>query len=88
MKAWFDMIYDVEKAVKPESFIHPLSVKGHVFFLRLGLDPKMLAKILNMSTGRSWSSELYNPCPGVLEGVPSSNNYQGGFGTALMTKVC
>ncbi|XP_069122468.1 LOW QUALITY PROTEIN: 3-hydroxyisobutyrate dehydrogenase, mitochondrial-like [Argopecten irradians] len=53
---------------------------------RLGLDPKMLAKILNMSSGRCWSSELYNPYPGVLEGVPSSNNYQGGFGTALMTK--
>ena len=54
---------------------------------RLGLDPKMLAKILNMSSGRCWSSEVYNPCPGVLEGVPSSNQYKGGFGTALMTKV-
>lgn len=30
---------------------------------------------------------MYNPCPGVMDGVPSSNNYQGGFGTALMTKV-
>ena len=30
---------------------------------------------------------MYNPCPGVMEGVPSSNDYQGGFGTALMTKV-
>lgn len=54
---------------------------------RLGLDSKLLAKILNTSSGRCWSSEVYNPCPGVLEGVPSSNNYQGGFGTALMTKV-
>lgn len=54
---------------------------------RLGLDPKLLAKILNMSSGRCWSSEVYNPVPGVLEGVPSSNNYKGGFGTALMTKV-
>ena len=53
---------------------------------KLGLDPKMLAKILNMSSGRCWSSEVYNPVPGVVEGVPSSNNYQGGFGTALMTK--
>ena len=58
-----------------------------LFFARLGLDPKLLAKILNMSSGRCWSSELYNPGPGVLDGVPSSNNYQGGFGTALMTKV-
>ena len=56
-------------------------------YCRLGLDPKMLAKILNMSSGRCWSSEVYNPCPGVLDGVPSSNQYKGGFGTALMTKV-
>ena len=55
---------------------------------RLGIDAKMLAKILNMSSGRCWSSEVYNPCPGVLEGVPASNGYAGGFGTALMTKVC
>lgn len=54
--------------------------------MKLGLDPKLLAKILNMSSGRCWSSEVYNPVPGVLEGVPSSNNYKGGFGTALMTK--
>ncbi|CAC5357971.1 HIBADH [Mytilus coruscus] len=54
---------------------------------KLGLEPKLLAKILNTSSGRCWSSEVYNPCPGVLDGVPSSNNYQGGFGTALMTKV-
>lgn len=47
----------------------------------------MLAKILNMSSGRCWSSDTYNPCPGVFENVPSSNNYDGGFGTALMTKV-
>ncbi len=47
----------------------------------------MLAKILNMSSGRCWSSDTYNPVPGVIDGVPSSNNYKGGFGTALMTKV-
>lgn len=54
--------------------------------IHLGLDPKLLAKILNMSSGRCWSTEMYNPCPGVIEGIPSSNNYQGGFGTALMAK--
>ncbi|PIO30884.1 hypothetical protein AB205_0034050 [Aquarana catesbeiana] len=53
---------------------------------RLGLDPKLLAKILNMSSGRCWSSDTYNPVPGVMEGVPSANNYQGGFGTTLMAK--
>ena len=54
---------------------------------RLGLDPKMLAAILNTSSGRCWASDTYNPVPGVLEGVPSSNDYKGGFGTALMAKV-
>lgn len=57
------------------------------FAHRLGLDPKLLAKILNMSSGRCWSSDTYNPVPGVMEGVPSGNNYQGGFGTQLMAKV-
>ncbi|CAH7150148.1 Hibadh [Phodopus roborovskii] len=54
--------------------------------IRSGLDPKLLAKILNMSSGRCWSSDTYNPVPGVMDGVPSSNNYQGGFGTTLMAK--
>lgn len=54
--------------------------------IKLGLDAKMLAHILNVSSGRCWSSEVYNPVPGVKEGVPSSNDYKGGFGTALMTK--
>ncbi|XP_055515877.1 3-hydroxyisobutyrate dehydrogenase b [Leucoraja erinacea] len=54
--------------------------------IRLGLDPKLLAKILNMSSGRCWSSDTYNPVPGVMDGVPSANDYQGGFATALMAK--
>lgn len=58
-----------------------------LFTRRLGLDPKLLTKILNMSSGRCWASDTYNPVPGVMEGVPSGNNYQGGFGTQLMAKV-
>eukprot|EP00043_Microstomoeca_roanoka_P028138 m.16987 g.16987 ORF g.16987 m.16987 type:complete len:336 (+) comp8200_c0_seq1:285-1292(+) len=53
---------------------------------RLGMDPKVLAGILNTSTGRCWSSDTYNPVPGVLPNVPSSRNYDGGFGTTLMAK--
>ncbi|XP_003705035.2 3-hydroxyisobutyrate dehydrogenase, mitochondrial isoform X1 [Megachile rotundata] len=53
---------------------------------KLGLDPKVLADIVNSSTGRCWSSELYNPVPGLLDNVPSSKNYEGGFGAALMSK--
>ena len=52
----------------------------------LGIDTKVLAGIMNTSTARCWSSDTYNPCPGVMEGVPSSNGYKGGFGSALMQK--
>lgn len=52
----------------------------------LGMDPKVLAQVINSSTGRCWSSDTYNPYPGVLEGVPSSRGYSGGFATDLMIK--
>lgn len=54
--------------------------------VRLGMDPKTLAGVMNTSTARCWSSDTYNPVPGVIEGVPSSKNYEGGFGSALMAK--
>ncbi|KAK4306261.1 hypothetical protein Pmani_021884 [Petrolisthes manimaculis] len=54
--------------------------------MRLGLDPKVMAGTINTATGRCWSSDTYNPVPGVLPNVPSSNDYQGGFLTALMLK--
>ena len=31
-------------------------------------------------------SDTYNPCPGVMDGVPSAKDYEGGFGTSLMIK--
>jgi 3-hydroxyisobutyrate dehydrogenase len=54
--------------------------------VKLGADPKTLAAIINTSTGRCWSSDTYNPVPGVLPNVPSSRGYTGGFGSALMAK--
>ncbi|KAJ3293521.1 hypothetical protein HK104_004393 [Borealophlyctis nickersoniae] len=53
---------------------------------RLGMNPKLLASILNTSSGRCWSTDTYNPCPGVMPNVPSSRDYEGGFGTSLMAK--
>ena len=38
------------------------------------------------SSGRNWSLEVYNPFPGVMENVPASKGYAGGFGTDLMLK--
>lgn len=52
----------------------------------LGMDAKVLAGIINTSSGRCWSSEVNNPFPGVLENAPASRGYSGGFGNDLMLK--
>ena len=51
-----------------------------------GMDPKVLSDIMSKSSGRNWALELYNPCPGVMDSVPSSKGYAGGFGVDLMLK--
>ena len=51
-----------------------------------GLDPAVLSDIMLQSSGRNWSLELYNPYPGVMDGVPASNDYKGGFQVNLMNK--
>ncbi|WP_297831246.1 3-hydroxyisobutyrate dehydrogenase [Pseudomonas sp.] len=52
----------------------------------LGIDTGILAGIINSSTGRCWSSEVYNPWPGIVETAPASRGYTGGFGAELMLK--
>jgi 3-hydroxyisobutyrate dehydrogenase len=54
--------------------------------VRHGLDPKVLSDIIAKSSGRNWAVELYNPWPGVMDNVPASRGYSGGFGTDLMLK--
>jgi len=54
--------------------------------LRLGLDAKTLAGMINISTGKCWPSEVNNPVPGVIDTAPASRGYSGGFGVALMKK--
>lgn len=51
-----------------------------------GLDPKVLSDIMLQSSGRNWTLEVYNPYPRVMENVPSSNGYKGGFMSKLMQK--
>ncbi len=51
-----------------------------------GLDPAVLSEIMKQSSGANWVLNVYNPWPGVMEGVPASNNYQGGFQVDLMAK--
>jgi 3-hydroxyisobutyrate dehydrogenase len=52
----------------------------------LGIDARVLAGVINSSTGRCWSSEIYNPWPGIVETAPASRGYTGGFSAELMLK--
>jgi 3-hydroxyisobutyrate dehydrogenase len=51
-----------------------------------GLDPAVLSEIMKQSSGGNWSLNVYNPYPGVMEGVPAARGYQGGFLVDLMNK--
>ena len=51
-----------------------------------GLDPQILSEIMQKSSGKNWSLDVYNPYPGVMENAPASRNYSGGFAVDLMTK--
>lgn len=55
---------------------------------RLGLDPAVLAGVINSSTGGCWASSVNNPVPSSLPGKspPCERDYEGGFATALMLK--
>ncbi|KAK7429888.1 hypothetical protein QQZ08_003510 [Neonectria magnoliae] len=54
--------------------------------IRWGLDPKTLAGVINVSTGRCWPSEVNNPVAGVVATAPANRDFAGGFGIALMKK--
>jgi 3-hydroxyisobutyrate dehydrogenase len=60
--------------------------EGMALAAKLGMDPKVFAAIVNTSSGRCWSSDTYNPYPGVLDNAPASRGYAGGFGADLMLK--
>ena len=51
-----------------------------------GLDPKVVSDVMAKSSGRNWTLDVYNPCPGVAENVPAARGYTGGFGVDLMLK--
>jgi 3-hydroxyisobutyrate dehydrogenase len=60
--------------------------EGMTLAAKLGMDPKVFAGIVNTSSGRCWSSDTYNPYPGVIDTAPASRAYAGGFGADLMLK--
>lgn len=55
--------------------------------VKMGLDPKLLTSVINASGGQCWITSKSNPVPGVMENVPSSRGYEGGFRIELMKKV-
>jgi 3-hydroxyisobutyrate dehydrogenase len=63
--------------------------EGMLLGERLGLDPAILADVVNSSTGGCWSSRVNNPVKGALREAspPCERDYEGGFATALMLKV-
>lgn len=51
-----------------------------------GLDPATLSAIMQRSSGGNWPLNVYNPWPGVMDDVPASRGYEGGFLVDLMIK--
>jgi len=45
-----------------------------------------LQEIFSLSTTKCWSNDVNNPVPGVNEGAPANNDYNGGFGVGLIKK--
>lgn len=52
----------------------------------LGMDLNILTNIMKVSSSRCWILDTYNPAPGVIENLPASHNYEGGFACDLMAK--
>ncbi len=55
--------------------------------ISLGIDAKALAGIFNTSSARCWSSEVYNPVPGVLPNVPSSRGQRTSAKNDLLSNI-
>ncbi len=53
---------------------------------KLGLSPEKLFEISSHASGQCWSMTSYCPYPGIMENVPSNNNYKPGFSAKMMLK--
>lgn len=52
-----------------------------------GVDPALLTRVLETSSGNTWVLHNMHPVPGVRPGSPSSNGYAPGFRTDLMVEM-
>jgi len=55
--------------------------------VKMGLDPKLLTDVINVSGGQCWVTSKSNPVPGVHANAPASRDYNGGFRIELCKKV-
>lgn len=53
---------------------------------QLGLAPEKLFQVAAHSSGQCWALTSYCPAPGLVENVPSNNDYQPGFSANMMLK--
>lgn len=53
---------------------------------KLGIDAKILHQTLTASSSNNICMHIYNPYPGIVDGVPSSRDYAGGFQVGLIRK--
>ena len=51
--------------------------------IQYGLDPNVLAGVINVSSGRRYNSLEQNPVKGVTPTAASAKDFQGGFSTEL-----
>ena len=52
-----------------------------------GLDPKILANVINVSTGMNYNSSFQNPVKGVSPTASAAKDYEGGFSIEMCTGV-
>ncbi|KAF2093587.1 3-hydroxyisobutyrate dehydrogenase, variant [Rhizodiscina lignyota] len=55
--------------------------------VKFGLDPKILANVINVSSGVSWNSLYMNPVAGVQPDASSTKGFKPGFTTELAKGV-
>ena len=55
--------------------------------IRYGLDPKVLAGVINVSSGQNYNSKVMNPIPGIVPGNIADQGFKGGFSMELCTGV-
>jgi 3-hydroxyisobutyrate dehydrogenase len=53
---------------------------------KLGLPEEKLFEISSKASGQCWSMTSYSPVPGIIDNVPSNNQYQPGFTAQMMLK--